>query len=222
VTDNLDVVRIPCEPGVLRTMNLPPETLQLPLVATRSWKLVVAAIVCTGFGALFLVGSGMALVGLALYEDRVLRGIAMGGLLVFGLIVGAWLSGAAFTANVDLEWPSPLLVLDRDGVHDRRLPRFTVAWRDVAHARIVYTRGGIGSVRLRLKQPARARFNPFRLGPLFIAGPDRTWERQVGVMTLNQRPHTLAFAIVALAKRHGATVETQSPSALGIAHNVLP
>ena len=195
------VIEIPGEPDLFKTVNLPSEFVPLPLqVGARGQPM---AILIGLFGALLLFGAVAALLG-ARNTVQSYQGIT--GSLALGLFLGAagvCAVAAAATAMADLGRRFPLLILDADGILDKRSVQAAIAWSDIAHAKIAYTKGGVGGVRLKLRRNIKAHHNPFRLGTLAFSWWRRPDELHVPVMGLDAKPRAQLF------EHHGDDARTR-------------
>lgn len=199
-------MEVPGEVTLLRTVNIPPERVVLPLEAGPHIPgLLLVAGVFGVLGVPLLLGGLAALLGLVASGNlkSAMVGMLAGGLL--GL-PGTLFTGIALVSVSDLLRGSPLLVLDADGFRDIRL-RHAIAWSDVRRARIVVLHNfGLSGVELRLRHPIGARHNGFRLGAIldfFRRQPDRVY---VPVLLLNVKRHTITQAITTLVQRHGGEI----------------
>lgn len=120
-------------------------------------------------------------------------------------------AGASLTLIKDRVSRQPSLYLDAAGITDHRSFGRAIPWKDVAHARIRYTRAGFGAVTLQLTQPVAARHNPFRVGTLGFLWRRRADELHVPLLSLNVGDRRLALTIATLVKLHGGEIDAIHP-----------
>jgi len=203
------VIEIPGEPGFLKTVDLPPQFLPLPLKAGARFQPLAAL---SGLLGLFLLfGAMMVLVGIPLTDQSIW---AIAGMSAAGLFMAAaaiCFTGAALTAIVDDSRRYPVLVIDEPGIWDKRSVQAPLAWSDTAHAKVVYTKVGVAGVQLKLRHTIEASHNPFRLGTLGFSWRRRPDELYVSVMGLDAKPRLLALAITTMVQRNGGAIATKHP-----------
>ena len=201
-------VRIPDEPGLFKTTNLPSRTVRLPL--TVGARLQPLVLVLSGS-----LGTFLPLAAAMLFLAAPPRGgvgtVAAMAVGLFSAAAGLCLAGVALTSIVDDSRQYPLLALDESGLLDWRSVSKSIAWSDIEHARITYIKGGPGGVHLKLRQPVAARHNPFRFGTLGFVWRRRPDELHVPVVGLDFEPRLLAYTITAMVERNGGTAETKPP-----------
>ena len=205
------VIEIPGEPGLFKTVDLPSEYVPLPLEVGARWQQMTVLVGLLGL--FFLSGAALSLLSLQQTNQSIwsITGMSAVGLLMAA--VGVCFTGAAVTAIADDSTRFPLLVIDDAGIWDKRSVRSPLAWSDVAHAKIAYTKGGVGGVRLQFRCPIEARHNPFRLGTLGFSWRRRSDELHVAVMGLDIKPRSLALTITTMVQRNGGAIDTEHPYA---------
>jgi hypothetical protein len=186
------------------------ERVVLPLVARHSWGFVAAAL-AVGFVAIacLVMGLGFLAASAAAGANRVFAPV---------FLLAAILPGAvAYTALRDLRVRQPVLVVDRDGIVDRRLGPDTIGWEQIVGAEFVAAANGINAVRLVLEADGEPRFDPLRIGGWSAEWRRRRRVRLVALLLLDKRAHTLAHTIVMLAGRGRPALSdpSSSPGARG-------
>lgn len=199
------IIEIPGEITFSRTYNIPPLAVQIPLTA-RARTFAQAAFTIIGWCfmmpmlVLFLMLLWYAS-GVANPRDLVLTLGALAFLLL------AFMPIALFGLE-DFTRAGPTLILDADGITDRR-GGLTIPWTDIVAARIVSGRNETG-LRLTLRTPIQPR-------PLFDRGSNSFLGRRsadqvrVGLSRLTVRPYVLGQTALALVRTHGGTVERGPP-----------
>jgi hypothetical protein len=137
-------------------------------------------------------------------SEKVTWIVALGG-FPFGLFLAVVGPAAAWTSVRDAVRTGPVLIIRADGIEDR-YAEVMVPWAEVVQARIVYSRGSLNHVRLKLRAPISARQNPFR-----FRTPNGLWHRRldvvrIPVVLLDVRPYTLAQVVATLVTTHGGEV----------------
>lgn len=209
-----DTIIIPGEPDLFRTVNIPNKTVNLPLVARRSYSMIVV-FVLFGFIALlftfFIVGLLWLQLPQLLGADAVdLKDSAFWLAVMLMLLFGAiYLGGGAIMMMVDYLKPSPLLSIAQSGVRDARLAVAEIAWSDVASASVFYGKGG-PSVRLAFRRPIRTSRNRFRLAGTPFSARSNPNQATVELAVLSGNEWELSQTILALVRQHGGRIEASS------------
>ena len=174
----------------------------LPLTARPGLRFVVAG---TGAAAMSLACLALAFV-LARAPGDPLSKYALVAVFAIAAVIPA---AIAATALRDALADRPILTLDAEGLRDTRLGD-RIAWNAVKAAAIVGTADGIAAVRLTLAVESAPRYNPFRIGGWSVEWQRRRRDRLVALSLLDKRAHDLAYTIVTLAGRHGATISADT------------
>ncbi|KQP73302.1 hypothetical protein ASF60_10160 [Methylobacterium sp. Leaf113] len=143
------IIQIPGEITFSRTYNIPPIAVQIPLTA-RARTFAQAAITIIGW--CFMMPTLVLFLMLLWYAS----GVANPGDVVLTLGALAFLlltfMPIALFGLEDFTRAGPTLILDADGITDRR-GGLTIPWTDIAAARIVSGRNETG-LRLTLRTPS--------------------------------------------------------------------
>lgn len=174
----------------------------LPLTASpsRLWLSPVAALaIAAGLVALLptalLLASLVGALGMAPSVELTLLALPTLAVAVFFLVVGAVIVG-------DLRLQRPVLIIDENGVFDRRVTDAPIAWADVVE--VAPSPGG-GGVLLALRTPLDTRLSPYRAGTAGFRQP-AAGLANIPVRAMDRPARLLADTLVALATRHGATI----------------
>lgn len=205
----IGTIEIPGEQLLSRTI-VPDALIALPLRAVpRRGKNIASAILTLPIGLLCLFGT------------CVLPLAALGGnfgISDFLLLVLVWpffaagalgFTGIALTCLCDSMRKAPVLQIDAEAFTDIRSGT-TMKWTEVTRATMLFTRSGIASVDLNLREPSTARQNPFRIGVLGFRWRHRPDRLIVSVAFLNLSAHVLAFTILELTQRAGGETVTKT------------
>lgn len=112
-------------------------------------------------------------------------------------------AAVALAAWKDLMLSGPVLVIDDEGIFDRRVTDTPVSWSDVRAATSLLP--GRGGVVLELNRRVAGRADPFRAGTFLFERPEPGL-LHIPVISMTVPARRLADAILELAERHGATV----------------
>lgn len=204
--DPVTTIAIPGEPGLVRTFNIPAESVALPIEARAkigwaAWLLLFPSTLLFVLGAFSLAAAAL--------------GGAIGPALVivalFMTAIAICAAGASLTLIKDRFSRQSSLFLDAAGITDHRSFDRAIPWKDISHARIRYTRAGFGAVTLQLRHPVAARHNPFRLGTLGFLWRRRPVELHVPLLSLTVGDRRLALTVATLVKLHGGEIDAFHP-----------
>ncbi|TXR46617.1 hypothetical protein [Phyllobacterium endophyticum] len=205
----VDEVEIPGEPTLTRSM-VPSVLVRLPVEAgTHRSKNIVSGLLLVFLGAPSLslaILLAPAAFGAALGNQHFIASIPM---WLFLLFISVAMTGVALTCIADAVRKASVLILDAEGFTDARSGAH-VKWPEIKRATLLFTRSGIGSVDLHLRQATTAWQNPFRIGVLGFRSRPKPDHLIVSVAFLDVRPHVLAFTILALTRRHGGEAVTKT------------
>ena len=209
------LIQIPAERGVFKEARDGLIWIRLPLVAGRTAKLLGIGLGLVPIGAIFIIGALMfapelmrALLGYRLADDDTVLSLAF--VVPTCIAAGAFFAGVVLACLADFSHQGPLLTIDDDGIIDIRTSATRIAWDDIARARIIHLRTGIGGVHLRLKRPGRFSYNPFRLGTMAATLRRRPDEVYMSLALLSLPAHMLAHATIAMVRAHGGETDTRS------------
>lgn len=195
-------------PWPWQPINPPPERVEFPLVArTRirlPWWLMAYLAVVGAIGAVLLP---FAIVFNTWTASTLL--LLVGWLLMLGIAI--CVGGGVLAIITDRLRGPALLRVDATGVLDRRALERTIAWSEIASARLYFLKGTVGAVRLKLRHAVKARHNPFRRGALFFGWRLQPNEVHMPVVDLDVRARTVALAILKLVELNGGKIETSYP-----------
>lgn len=177
----------------------PGPVIELPLPITASpyrLRTYIAALPGLAFAlvALFALAD---LPGVVLSRPPREAALAAIALLII-IVLGVALALTFVTALRDLALPQPVIVIDEDGILDRRVLDRVIRWDEIAE--IISYRKVNGGVLLKLKQPLATRFTLVRVGTMF-----HFWKPpvQAAYMAMNWLigPYFPAAALFALAAK---------------------
>jgi len=134
-----------------------------------AWFLVPLGALCLGLSAFILADLPKSLHS---PYDLLHTTIGATAFFVFGLSFIA----AFLTLIYDRMKEAPLLILDAEGLLDRRSLQTIIPWSQIANAKI-YVQGvtwGYAALRLKLRAPIDARHNPFRVGTVVLCLAETT------------------------------------------------
>jgi hypothetical protein len=117
--------------------------------------------------------------------------------------IGVALAIVAWSALGDALLPQPVLVIDEDGISDRRVAGDPIPWSDVKAATSLLGRGG--GVVLELKSPMHTTLDPFRPGTFMYERPG-PGIAHIPVRAMTVPAARLAEAILERAEQCGAVV----------------
>lgn len=207
------VIEIPGEETLLKTVNIPPVEVTLPLEAGAKlgwfgWGLLMPVSAVVGGGASALVLSFL-MEPPATYTLLKSLGWLIIGLLTSALVVG--FVGAFVTLIVDRILIGRCLLINSDSFTDLRASRTAFQFKDVLRAQAMMSRGGVAAVRLSFRSRVDVRHNPLRLGTIMFPWRHNQNELHLPLLGLTVRARTLALVILKLAKAHGASIEHSWP-----------
>jgi hypothetical protein len=203
-------IEIPGEETFWKTVNLPPERIELPLEARArvgpvDWLLLLPIALLLTFGALLLT--------LGTIENLIVGTFDWAALIVspLSLLIAGCFLGPFLVLLGDSLSSRGYVRVSRLGIHDHRLTDQPVDWVDIAKAKLHYTKGGFGAVELTLRHPLAARHNAFRLGTIGLSWRRHADQLHVPVLSMDVSDRRLALAIVTLAKTNGAEIDINRP-----------
>ncbi len=196
------IIEIPGEITFSRTYNIPPISVPLPLTA-RARTFAQAALTAIGW---CLMMPTLVLFLMLLWHSLTAAADPGGAVLVLGVLAFLLLAfmPIALFGLEDFTRTGPTLILDADGITDRR-GGLTIPWTDIAAARIVAS-GNETGIRLTLRTPIQPR-PLFDRGSHSFLGRRSADQYRVGLSRLTVRPHVLGQTALALVRAHGGTVE---------------
>ncbi len=181
----------------------PIETVQVG----RSVKMLIAALFVGTISLVFLSGVFLGLYSLVYDRDSF---IIMPIIILISGPIGLWLLCAAAISLGDFFRKYPILTIDRESIHDRRLSDKGLRLGDIEHAKVLYTRGGPVGVRLRLRTDAAFRNHPCRIGCWVMLRRRDSRDVCISTTLLSWNPRKLTAVIADHIERAGATVDRKS------------
>lgn len=142
----------------------PEVKIPLPITASANrWQTYITAIPCAAFTALGI----FALTGLpvAFFAQPFPQNLVAVVALLIVVVFGGSLASIFVTAMRDLNLPQPLVIIDEDGIFDRRVLDRPIRWTEIAS--ITSHRKIRGGLLLELHDPLPIKFNWFRIGTIF-------------------------------------------------------
>lgn len=207
-----EVVHIPGAPMFGLAYTAPSYSVRLPLEvrtsAIRQYLFAIFMLVGGGLGTLVVA---VIILLLASHPLANVTWIFVVGAFPFGLFLAVFGLSTAWNCLKDAMRPDPVLIVRENGIEDR-CAAAVVPWSAVAQARIVYARGSLNHVRLKLRTPISARQNPFRFGQ-WHSRPDVLC---VPLVLLDLKPHALAQVVAILVKAYGGEVTARGGPMLPI------
>ena len=207
------VLEIPGEATFWKTYDIAPLSVLLPIdararVGWAVWCLLAPL-------SLLMVFATCAVLWSLLHESheshRVAQFIRDLGLFLLVAPIAIGFAGMFTTALLDRFWVGHCLCIMPDGLVDRRASSQVFKFSDIVRAEMMVSRGGVAAIRLHFRSPVTVQHNPFRMGTLTFRLRSGKHDLHVPLLGLDQDPRTLAFAILKLAKAHGASVEIATP-----------
>jgi hypothetical protein len=119
--------------------------------------------------------------------------------------IGVLLAIVAWSALGDLLLPQPVLVIDEEGVFDRRVSDGLIRWSEIKAATSLLSAGG--GVVLELSSFTRTALDPFRPGTFMFERPE-PGIAHIPVRAMTVPALTLVTAILDRAAEKGATTGT--------------
>lgn len=191
----------PFEPG--RTFNVPPITVNIPIVTSGNFKR--SLIFCLGWSlfSAFSLAQMMGIIETALTGARppgLLR--AAPGILLSAVAVVA---GGLITIRYAqlVRRSKNVLTIDHSGVRDLRHRTF-IAWGNVRHISGIHDKKGISGASIHLRNEHIPPLPPLRLGLKWLFLFDRK-TLEISVTNLDERPYILVHAMGALVRHNGGT-----------------
>ncbi|WP_048450830.1 hypothetical protein [Methylobacterium tarhaniae] len=202
---DMETVLIPGVPPFGRSHAISPSNVELPLeVRTNASLQLLYGLFTLSAGVVSFIVVALMLWMLVLHPSEWILWIVMVGLLPAGLVAIS-APATAWICIRDALRTDPVMILRADGIEDRRAGT-TIPWVTVSRARIFYCRGQLNQIRLTLRTPIHAPYNPFRFGTMGYPWRRRPNTARIPVVLLDVKPYTLAQVILVLVKRHGGEI----------------
>jgi len=187
-------IEIPSQPKMSGSPR-PPRSVVLPIICEQ----IRSPMFGYGLFALLSAAFGLLLIWAVLYQGS---SVDFAVLLPMGGFVLIYFGAIGITLLIDALRPGPSLLIDIDGLEDRR-QKLRISWDQILEARLRPSRVGIAHIALRTRTGFRRRGAPFRVG----AGPrGRGDDIVIPLQFLKPPPHVTALTISALLERSGVAV----------------
>lgn len=197
------IIEIPGEITFSRTYNIPPLKVELPLAAharTGAQVFMTVILLCLAMPCLVLFVMFLSVLVPFVSRDPFNTLLVLSAL---SFLLLAFLP-RALLALEDVTRRGPILVIEADGIVDRRAG-ITIPWTDVTAAQIVQNRNETEiCLNLGAPMPPRAFFDRGGTGFLGRRKADRY---HLVISRMNVRPHVLGKTILSLVQRSGGAVK---------------